>query len=281
MFGFLISAMVTPFADNGKIDYDCVDLLIKQIEMIGHDSIVVAGSTGEGHSLSNIEKKELYQFVKDHTKLKVIYAILDNSLTSIKNEIKEIDRLKPDGYLVSLPSCILPPERGIYLFFKEIADATKTPIIIYNVPKRTGINISFITIRKLIKRCPNIVALKEASNDITLIKLIKKNFPNFYCYCGNDNDYFKAIQNGADGIISVMSVIYGKEMITLKDNYLEGYHHVLLDDYLCLVSAILSLETNPIPIKYLLSKKRFPSMNLRLPLVTLSLEYYDQINLLL
>lgn len=281
MFGFLISAMVTPFADNGNIDYDCVVLLIKQIEMTGHDSIVVAGSTGEGHSLSNVEKKELYQFVKNHTKLKVIYAILDNSLTSIQDEIKEIDRLKPDGYLLSLPSGILPPERGIYLFFKEIANATKTPIIIYNVPKRTGTSISFITIRKLIKRCPNIVALKEASNDIGLIKLLKKNFPHFYCYCGNDKDYFKAIQSGADGIISVMSVIYGKEMKALKDNYLEGYHHILLDDYLRLVSAITSLETNPIPIKYLLSKKGFPSMNLRLPLVTLYLEYDDQINLLL
>lgn len=281
MFGFLISAMVTPFNDDGKIDYECVKILIKQIEMTGHSSLVVAGSTGEGHSLSKDEKKELYQFVKGYTKLKVIYAILDNSLASILNEIKEIDQLKPDGYLLSLPSYVLPPERGIYLFFKEIANNTKTPIIIYNVPKRTGSSISFMTIRKLIKRCPNIVGIKEASNDIGLIKLLKKNFPHFICYCGNDNDYFKALQSGADGIISVMSIIYGKEMLTLKENYLEGYHHILLDDYLQLVSAILSLETNPIPIKYLLSKKGFPSMNLRLPLVALSSEYDNQINLLL
>ncbi len=281
MFGSLLSAMVTPFDDNGEVDFDCVEKLIQQIEKTGHTGIVVAGSTGEGHSLTQEEKIKLLRFVKEHTKLAVIYTISHNSLVALKEEMKLVNKELCDGYLISVPYYNLPPQRGIYLFFKEIASYTTRPIIIYNVPKRTGSSITFMTIRKLIKACPNIIGIKEASSDMNLIKLLKKNFPFFLCYCGNDSYYYDALQNGADGIISVMSVLYGNEINELYNEFKDGYHHVLLDDYLKLVSELLSLETNPIPIKYLLSKKGFTSMNLRLPLVPLSSDYLSQINLLL
>ncbi len=281
MFGSLISAMVTPFDDKGMIDYSCVSKLIQQTEKTGHSSIVIGGSTGEGHALSFKEKRELLKYVKNQTKLAIIYTISSNSLAPIKEEMKAIDKENPDGYLISVPYYNLPPQRGIYLFFKEISTYTTKPIIIYNVPKRTGSHISFMTIRKLIKKCPNIKGIKEASSDMNLMRLLKKNFPDFLCYCGNDSCYYEALQNGADGIISVMSILYGNEMKELYQDFKEGYHHVLLDNYLCLVSELLSLETNPIPIKYLLSRKGYPSMNLRLPLVPLSSEYLSQINLLL
>lgn len=281
MLGNLICAMVTPFDDNNEVDYECVLMLVKKIEENKNTAIVVGGSTGEGHSLSIKEKVELLSYVKKHTKLKIIYAISHNNLDLIKEEIETVKDYNPDCYLITVPFYSLPPQRGIYLFFKEIALISNKPIIIYNVPSRIGTSIDFMTLRKLIKSCPNIIGIKEASSDINLISLLKKNFPKFICYIGNDEHYYEALKAGADGIISVMSVLYGKEMQELYNNFKEGYHHLLLDDYLKLVSKLLKLETNPLPIKYLLKKEGFPSMNLRLPLVELSLEYQHQIDMLL
>lgn len=281
MFGNLICAMVTPFNDNNEIDYECVTMLVKEIENNKNTAIVVAGSTGEGHSLSLIEKINLFKYVKSITKLKVIYCISHNNIDLVKDEIKELNLLSPDGYLVTVPYYNLPPQRGIYLYFKEISMITNIPIVIYNVPSRVGTSIDYSTIRKLIKSCSNIVGIKEASSDTNLISLLKKNHPSFLCYIGNDEMYFDALTKGADGIISVMSIVYGKEMEELYEEYQSGYHHLLLDDYLKLVAKLLKQETNPLPIKYLLKKEGFPSMNLRLPLVELTLEYQRQIDMLL
>lgn len=281
MFGNLICAMVTPFNDDNQIDYECVFLLLKEIEKNQNTSIVIAGSTGEGHSLSIKEKIELFCYAQRHTKLKLIYSLSHNNIDDLKDELMMIEKYNPDGYLITVPYYNLPPQRGIYLYFKEVSSLTSKPIIVYNVPSRIGTSIEFMTLRKLIKSCSNIVGIKEASSDINMISLLKKNFPSFLCYIGNDEHYFEALKAGADGIISVMSVIYGKEMQELYENFKEGYHHILLDDYLKLVSKLLKLETNPLPIKYLLKKEGFPSMNLRLPLVELSLEYQRQIDMLL
>lgn len=281
MLGNLICAMATPFDDNNEIDYECVLMLIKKIEENKNTAIVVGGSTGEGHSLSIKEKVELLSYVKKHTKLKIVYAISHNNLDLIKEEMEIIKEYNPDCYLITVPFYSLPPQRGIYLFFKEISLISNKPIIIYNVPSRIGTSIEFMTLRKIIKSCPNVIGIKEASSDINLISLLKKNFPNFICYIGNDEHYYEALKAGADGIISVMSVLYGKEMQELYSNFKEGYHYLLLDDYLKLVSKLLKLEANPLPIKYLLKKEGFPSMNLRLPLVELSLEYQHQIDMLL
>lgn len=281
MLGNLICAMVTPFDDNNRIDYECVLMLIKKIEENKNTALVVGGSTGEGHSLSINEKVELLSYVKKHTKINVIYAISHNNLDLIKEEIEIIKDYNPDYYLITVPFYSLPPQRGIYLFFKEISLISNKPIIIYNVPSRIGTSIDFMTLRKLIKSCPNIIGIKEASSDINLISLLKKNFPKFICYIGNDEYYYEALKAGADGIISVMSVLYGKEMQELYENYQEGYHHLLLDEYLKLISKLLKLETNPLPIKYLLKKEGFPSMNLRLPLVELSLENQRELDMLL
>lgn len=281
MFGMLISAMVTPFSSSGEIDYAVVDQLIQQIEATEHDAIVVAGSTGEGHALTVDEKIQLFSYVKAHTHLKVIYSLSQNNLIPLKEEISRIEKEEPDGYLLVVPYYVLAPQRGLYLYFKEAASYTSRPIILYNVPSRTGSNLEFLTLRKLIKSCKNIVGIKEASRDSNLIRLIKKNFPHFLCYAGSDAHFYDFISHGADGIISVMSVLYGKEMRKLYDAYQDGYHERILDDYLQIVAELLSFETNPIPIKYLLSQKGFSSMHLRLPLVPLSSEYKRQLELLL
>lgn len=281
MFGPFILALPTPFREDGTIDYDVVDLLVQKAEKDGHDALVIAGSTGEGHALSLEEKKALFHHIQGKTTLPLLYAISQNNLSLLKSEIEMIEKENPNGYLISTPYYQRPPQRGVYLFFKEVASYTKKPIILYHVPSRTGCALSFSTMRKLIHQCPNLIGMKDASGDVSLIQLLKKNMPTFLCYSGCDEQFYASLKAGADGIISVMSILYLDEMRELYQHFKEGYHHVLLDDYLHLVAQLLSLESNPIPIKYLLKKQGYRSMYLRLPLSELSLENKKQIDMLL
>lgn len=270
MFGKVINALVTPFDEQQQIDYACVDLLIKQAEEVGNDSLVIGSTTGEGASLSLNERLELYRFCKEHSKLKCLYAICHHNLIDAKKEIELALELKPDGFLIVTPFYVKAPQSGMLLYFKELAKtAKKTPIILYNVPSRTGVSLHFETIKKLLRSQKNIIGLKEASNDFSLIYLLKKNFPDFKVYIGDDRYIYECLKYQGDGIISVSSIIYGKEFQELISDYELGFNNLLLKDYLKLIAEVLSIETNPIPIKYLLERKGFPSMNLRLPLVKL------------
>lgn len=281
MFGPFILALPTPFHEDGSIDFDMVNILVKKAETDGHTALVIAGSTGEGHALTQIEKKQLFQYVKKITTLPLLYAISQNNLSLLKQEIENIEKEEPSSYLLTTPYYQKPPQRGVYLFFKEVASYTERPIILYHVPSRTGCTLEFSTMRKLIHQCPNIIGIKDASGDVSLMQLLKKNYPQFLCYTGCDEQFYASLKAGADGIISVMSILYLDEMKQLYQHFKEGYHHVLLDDYLHLISQLLALESNPIPIKYLLQKHGFTSMFLRLPLTELSLEHKKQIDMLL
>ena len=268
VFGMLISAMVTPFLESGEIDYACVSQLIKQMEETKHDSIVVAGSTGEGHSLSIEEKLALFQYVKSHTKLKVIYSISQNSIMNLKKEMEQIDPLEPDGYLMVVPYYNLPPQRGIYLFFKEAASYTKRPIIIYNVPSRTGVNIAPQTCARLAEH-PNICGIKEASGNISQIAEIASLVEGkMDIYSGNDDQIVPIMALGGKGVISVLSNVMPKETVEICDRFFSGDVSGSLKlqlKYLPLIKALFS-EVNPIPVKAAMSAMGYGEDYLRLPL---------------
>lgn len=273
VFGKIIGAMVTPFNELGNIDYEVVKELLLRYEKEGHEAIVLSGSTGENSSLTMGEKIDLLTFCRQNTRLKLIMGIHANSTNFAIEEIKTIKEYRPDGLLIVVPYYNKPPQGGIFLHFKKCSQAAgTTPVIIYNVPSRTGVNIEFQTIRKLAKSCKNIIGIKEASSDYSLMSLIKQNLPDFLVYSGNDAGFMKALKCGADGIISVSSIIYGKDYNTLIDDLKHGYENHLLSEYLDVVAGLLSVEVNPIPIKYLLSLHKFSSMNLRLPLIDISYE---------
>lgn len=276
----LIGAMVTPFNNLNEIDYEEVQKLIKHYEETGHTGIVVSGSTGEDASLTSLEKIELIKYVINHTKLKVIVGVIENNTQKAIEQIEVLNALPIDALLVSVPFYNKPPQRGIFLHFKKILQLSKYPIIIYNVPSRCGVSIEYQTIKKLIHLSDKLIGIKECSKDFSFMALLKKNYPLFKIYYGNDVDFYKALSFGADGIISVSSILYAKDYLTLIDDFENNFKNELLLDYLNLVGELISYETNPIPIKYLLSKNGYKSMNLRLPLVKLTLEGEKALDLL-
>ncbi len=266
----LIGAMVTPFTDEDQIDYQEVKKLLDIYSMNGHEAIVVAGTTGEESSLTQQEKKELINFVIANSKLKIIVGVVENSTKKAIEQIKELNKLPIYAILVALPYYNKPPQRGIFLHYKKLLQTSIHPIIIYNVPSRCGVSIEYHTIKKLLHLSDKLLGIKECSGDMNLIRLLKKNYPKFRVYYGNDKGFYNALKAGADGIISVSSILYAKDYLQLIKDYEEGFSNELLIDYLNLIGELISYETNPIPIKYLLSKRGFKSMNLRLPLVRLS-----------
>ena len=281
MLGHLINAVVTPFDEENNIDFDCFGKLLKKVEE-NHESVVIAGSTGEGHSLTMKEKESLVEYCLKKSKLNIILGIEESNTEKALEEVRYFNSYNIKAFLIMCPSVYLPSQVGLYLHFKTLADNSyKIPIIIYNVPKRTGVNIKFVTIKKLINACPNIIGIKDTTNDINLIKMVKEKYPNFLYYIGNDNFFYEGIEAGADGIISVMSVEFGKEMLLLIEDYKYNFYNSLLHDYIKLIASLLNLESNPMAIKYYLNKVGYPSMNLRLPLVELSIESQKQIDVIL
>lgn len=271
MFGKLIGAMVTPFNNDDEIDYEVVLELLKRYEDSGHSAIVICGSTGESTSLTIGEKIDLLEFCLQHSDLKIIMGICENDTKKAISEIELFAPYRPHGFLLVVPYYNKPPQRGIFLHFKKCAlAANHIPIIVYNVPSRTCSHIELVTLKKLMKVNKNIVGIKEATNDFSFMASIKKALPKCLVYYGNDKDFLKALQSGADGIISVSSIIYGEEYKLLITDYDDGFINRLLADYLSFIGGLISLESNPIPIKYLLKKNGVGSMNLRLPLVELS-----------
>lgn len=276
----LIGAMVTPFNNLNEIDFDEVQKLLDSYEESGHTGVVVCGSTGEDSSLTSKEKTSLIKYVINHTKLKVIVGIIENNTQKVIEQIEVLNALPIDALLISVPFYNKPPQRGIFLHFKKILQYSKYPIIIYNVPSRCGVSIEYQTIKKLIHLSNKLIGIKECSKDFSLMALLKKNYPDFRIYYGNDTDFYKALTYGADGIISVSSILYGKDYRELINDFERKFKNELLVDYLNLIGDLISYETNPIPIKYLLAKHGFKSMNLRLPLVKLSLEGEKALNIL-
>ena len=267
----LINALVTPFDDNNFIDYLELDSLISLCEENCNDAIVVCSTTGEGTLMSREEKVECFKYVMSKTKLPCIYPINQMSLLEAKKEIDQVKDLDFDTFLIVTPFYVKPTQDGLFVYFKELAKYVyPKKIIIYNVSSRTGVNISYFTLRKLIKSSKNIIGIKECSSDFNLIKLLKTNFPSFNVYLGEDSYFYKGLENNVDGFISVISLYYGKLMKEIIEDYKIGFVNQINVSYLSLVCEIIFSYPNPIGIKHLLKLKGHHSMNLRLPLLPLN-----------
>lgn len=268
MLGPLITAIPTPFDENNKINERLVVRFINYLANNGSDGVVVAGTTGEGTSLSVDEKIRLFELVLDNApkKLKVLANIGTNYTKDSLDLLEKIDHLPFDGYMVIVPYYVKPTQRGMYEHFKTIANATKKPIMVYNVPSRVAVAIEYETLACLITNCPNIKALKHASNDLEMISKLKANYPNFEVYSGEDKNLLKALRKGADGVVSVISNAFGNDVKELIEDFNIGIENEKLSEYLNIISDLAFIETNPGPIKYILTKKGFDFKKLRLPL---------------
>lgn len=264
-------AIVTPFHANGEVNYEQFAKNIDwQIEN-GTDAIIVCGTTGEASTLSHEEHLDVIRYCVEHTngRVPVIAGTGSNSTETAVYLSVEAEKAGADGLLLVTPYYNKATQKGLYEHFARTAKAVKIPVILYNVPSRTGCNIQPETIVKLVKEVDNIVGVKEASGDITQItKLAYLADGCVDIYSGNDDHITPVLSIGGIGVISVLSNIAPKQTHDIVETYLSGNVKESARLQLAafpLIKALFS-EVNPIPVKKAMNLMGFEAGPLRLPL---------------
>lgn len=276
-------ALVTPFKPDFSVDYDALEKLVEfQIEN-GTDYLVVLGTTGENPTLSSEEKHRILETVVrvNKSRLPIVLGIGGNNTMGVIEQIKEADLRNVDAILSVAPYYNKPSQEGLYQHYKAIATSTNMPIILYNVPGRTGVNISANTTLCLAHEFQNIVAIKEASGNFKQIDDIIKNKPkDFMVISGDDGITFPLITLGAVGVISVVGNAFPKEFSRMVRLALRGdlegaraihYRFVEMID-------LLFVDGNPAGVKSILSCMGLIENVLRLPLVPTTTNTHDKLN---
>ncbi len=263
-------ALVTPFNADGTVNYDELARLIDfQIEN-GTDALVIAGTTGESSTLSEQEHIDVIKFAVEHTnhRVPVIAGTGSNATETAVMLSKEAEAAGADALLLVTPYYNKTTQRGLYVHYKTIAESVKLPIILYNVPSRTGLGIDVETAAKLAE-IPNIAAMKDAVGNITYTaNLIERCGDNLTVYSGNDDQIVPMMSLGAKGVISVLSNVAPKETHDMTAAALAGDYKTaaaLQLKYLKLIHALF-IETNPIPVKEAVNQMGFAAGACRLPL---------------
>jgi 4-hydroxy-tetrahydrodipicolinate synthase len=275
LFGRVITAMVTPFDDAGKIDFKAVEKLVNYFIATGTTSLVVSGTTGESPTLKDSEKVDLFKAVKDTAgkRAKLIMGTGYNSTEKSIEATREAEQLGTDGILAVAPYYNKPSQDGLLAHFSAIADATHLPIFVYNIPGRTGVNITVDTTIELTQRHANIYALKDSTGNVEqAADIAGKVRPDFVIYSGDDNLTLPFLSIGACGVISVASQIIGGPITEMMDHFFSGRldeARKLHYEYLPLFKGLFAAP-NPTCIKFALSTLGLCKPNLRLPLVPLS-----------
>lgn len=267
------TALITPFRD-GAVDYEAFRSLVKRQIKCGIDFLVPLGTTGETPCLSLEERIELLRISKQECQGRpVIVGGGTNSLEGTLASMRELEPYGPDAFLIVVPYYNKPTQEGMYRYFRAVAESTSKPIILYNVPGRTGANMQSDTVIRLAKDCPNVVAVKEASGSFAQASAILREAPeDFSVLSGDDMLTLPFMAAGASGIISVASNVVPMDMARLAHLCLNGdfsqarkLHHKLSPLFkACFV------ESNPIPAKAALSQMGLIRNELRLPLVPAS-----------
>lgn len=279
-FGQVITAMVTPFKDDLSIDFDAVEKLVYHLIKNGTDTIVVAGTTGESPTLTHDEEKELCKFVqkivnvnKNRDKVKIILGAGSNSTQTAIEATKEAERLQVDGVLSVVPYYNKPNQAGLIEHFSQIAKSTLLPIILYNIPGRTGINLEPQTTRELVSKYKNIIGYKDATGNLENTSLIASLCPkDFLIYSGDDSLLLPILSVGGVGVISVASHIVGNEIKDMINSFFAGKIDLAKQIHIKLFPLFKALfkAPNPTCIKAALEIKGICKSNLRPPLVKLN-----------
>ncbi|WP_418222923.1 4-hydroxy-tetrahydrodipicolinate synthase [Clostridium isatidis] len=263
-------AIVTPFKNN-KVNFEKLEELINWHIENSTDAIIVCGTTGESATMSKDEKKEVLRFAVEKAagKIPIIAGTGSNNTADAIEMSKFAESIKADGLLLVTPYYNKTTQKGLIKHFTAIADEVNIPIILYNVPGRTGVNILPETVASLEKH-PNIRGIKEASGNISQVaEIARLCSDNFYIYSGNDDQIVAVLSLGGCGVISVAANILPKEIHDLVFSFLEGKVNEARKLQLRMNSLINSLfiEVNPIPIKTAMNLIGMDAGELRLPLV--------------
>ncbi|MBM24558.1 MAG: 4-hydroxy-tetrahydrodipicolinate synthase [Chloroflexi bacterium] len=281
-FGRLLTAMVTPFEDNGDISYSQARKLAKALTLSGSNGLVIGGTTGEAPSMSNEEKIRLFAEIKEEvgTSASVIAGTTDNNHANSVLLSQEAEKVGADGLLLTVPAYNKPSQDGLYYHFKSIAESTNLPGLLYNVPSRTSLNMTSETTLKLAE-IDNIVGVKEASSDATQITSIIDGAPDgFHVWSGNDDETFSIMCVGGYGIVSVASNVIGSQIQTMIQNILSGSISEAAKNHRYLLPLFKAIfwVTNPAPIKYAVNKAGFNAGPLRLPMFEVDETFKSQFN---
>lgn len=262
-------ALVTPFDENGDVNYSRLREIL-EFHVINHtDAIIVTGTTGEGSTLSDEEKISVIEFTVDiiNNRIPVIAGTGSNDTRHAAEFSKRVEKLGVDGLLVVTPYYNKGNENGIYEHYKAIAEGIKIPVILYNVPSRTGVNLS-IPLLKRLAQIENITALKEASGNISYVAEVAREVPELDIYSGNDDMVVPVLSLGGKGVISVSANIIPDISHDMTVSFLKGdvkKARELQLKYNDLVNALF-LETNPVPVKEAMNFLGYEVGNCRLPL---------------
>lgn len=275
-FGKVATAMVTPFDHKGNIDFEKTTQLINYLISNGSDALVIAGTTGESPTLSTEEKLALFRHsvkVVDGRVPVVAGTGSNNTYASIELT-KKAEEIGVDAIMIVTPYYNKPNQEGLYQHFKTIAESTELPVMLYNIPGRSVINMSVDTIVRLAE-LPNVVALKDASGDLdAMTAIIAQTSDDFALYSGDDGLTLPVLAIGGTGIISVASHIIGNEMQEMVKVYESGNPKEAAKIHQRIVPVMKSLfaAPSPTPVKTALQLKGLDVGSVRLPLVPLTEE---------
>ncbi|WP_303859672.1 4-hydroxy-tetrahydrodipicolinate synthase [Alkalibaculum bacchi] len=264
-------AIVTPFNTKDEVNYNKLEELLNWHVKEGTDAIVICGTTGETPTTSDEEQRQLIKFAVDviDKRIPVIAGTGSNETRQAIEMSMFAEKVGADAVLVMNPYYNKSTQRGIVAHFKAVADSINIPIIVYNVPSRTGLNITVDTMVELAK-INNIVAVKEASGDISQVAEIARLTPDdFTIYSGNDDQVVPLLSLGAKGVISVSANIIPKDVHNMVEYYLDGKVKKSLDCQLKMngLNKALFIEANPIPIKEAMNVMSMEVGHLRMPLL--------------
>ncbi|MCF2738018.1 MULTISPECIES: 4-hydroxy-tetrahydrodipicolinate synthase [Bacteroides] len=274
-------ALITPFKEDGSVDYDSLLRLVEYQVQNGIDFLCVLGTTAETPTLTAEEKRKIKSLVIERVngRVPILLGVGSNCTQTVIDTIKNDDMTGVDALLIAVPYYNKPSQEGIYQHYKAIAQSTKLPIVLYNVPGRTGVNMTAATTLRLAHDFDNIVAIKEASGDISQMdEIIKKKPENFDVISGDDGITFPLITLGAVGVISVIGNAFPREFSRMTRLALAGdyssaltIHHQFTELF-----KLLFVDGNPAGVKAMLSMMGMIENKLRLPLVPTRITTYEE-----
>ena len=276
-------ALITPFTNDNEIDYDALTKIVRRLMKEGTNGFIVCGTTAETPTLKEKERYAVLAHVLQVVQgdAEVWFGCGRNCTSDTIRLIHKAEKYPIDGVLCVAPYYNRPSQQGLYEHYKAIAKAVKLPIMLYNVPSRCGVDITYETIRRLVHEQGNIVGLKQASKDLETVIRMKKEYPDFQIFSGEDAYFDEGLDAGMDGLISVM----GHFNMPLIQAFLnDGRKNNLLKKRLYHEAGLTFCDASPAPVKYILSRRGECENRLRLPMCRVSREkeillggYFDKI----
>ncbi len=272
--GEIITAMITPMDENRKVDYKALEKLVNHLIETGSDAILVAGTTGESPTLTHDEEVEIFSFVKKvaNGRCKLLMGAGSNCTETAVMATNNAKQCGADAVLSVVPYYNKPTQKGLLEHFGAIAESTDLPILLYNIPGRTGITMKPETIAELAKRHKNIFAVKQSLADMDVITETRRLCPNdFVIYSGDDSLTLPMVSVGAYGVISVASHVVGKQMKQMLSDFKKGKVKEATELHLQLYPLFkkIFMAPNPIPVKECLKQMGMIGNYVRRPLVEL------------